>query len=403
MKIIKYLTCFFFFIVAGTAIISCTKEDDYKEITKDGEIYYPGRADSVAANGGRNRIQLRIILGNDPLVTKVKVFWKNNTDSVEANVVKTTGKDVVDFMFNNLTQGAYSFEVYTYTANNARSIVKKVTGTAYGDNYQRALSNRTVKSIGFSPDGNKLIINWNAALDGEKSIELKYTDEAGLAQTAIVPGGSATTELPSYKNDTKLVYRSIFLPEPKAIDEFTVDQVEIGIPAFEREVDKANFKVYSLPTDVRDNWGWLMEYLWNKDYDGKGFASTDGSSQWFTFDMGESVSISRFKTWQAADRIFRAENVKKFEIWGSNSPASDGSWESWTKLAECQSVKPSGLPVGQTTDGDINYAKAGEEFKLPPGTPKARYIRIKVLETWGGGTFITMGELTFWTSDRIVK
>ncbi|WP_343561316.1 DUF4998 domain-containing protein [Sphingobacterium sp.] len=403
MKIIKYITCFFFCIVAGTVIMSCTKEDDYKEITKDGEIYYPGRADSVAANGGRNRIQLRIILGNDPLVTKVKVFWKNNTDSVEANVVKTTGKDVVDFMFNNLTQGAYSFEVYTYTANNARSIVKKVTGTAYGDNYQRALSNRTVKSIGFSPDGNKLIVDWNAALDGEKSIELKYIDEAGVAQTVIVPGGSATTELPGYKEQSKITYRSIYLPEPHAIDEFTVEPMESTIPLFERQLDKSKFKEYVLPTDVTDNWGWLLRFLWDENYETPGFASTYSNTPWFTFDMGESVSINKFKTWQATDRIFRAESIKRFEIWGSNNPASDGSWASWTKLAECQSVKPSGLPVGQTTDGDINYAKAGEEFKLAPGTPKARYIRIKVLETWGNGSFITMGELGVWTSDKISK
>ncbi|MDR2271082.1 MAG: discoidin domain-containing protein [Sphingobacterium sp.] len=402
MKIIKYLICFFY-VTTGIAIISCTKEDDYKKITKDGEIYYPGKADSVAANGGRNRIQLRIILGNDPLVTKVKVFWKNHGDSVEANVVKTAGRDVIDFMFNDLTQGAYTFEVYTYTANNARSIVKKVTGTAYGDNYQRALSNRTIKSIGFSPDGNRLIVHWNAALDGEKSIELKYTDEAGLSKTMIVPGGSETTELQSYKDESKLIYRSIYQPEAGAIDEFTVDRMETAIPIFERQVDKSKFKEYVLPTDVRDAWDWLMPYLWDEKYGTPGFASTNGTSQWFTFDMGESVSISKFKTWQATDRIFRGESIKRFEIWGSNNPAADGSWESWTKLVDCQSVKPSGLPVGETTAADIDYAKGGEEFKFPKGSPKVRYIRIKVLETWGNGSFITMGELGVWTSDKMDK
>lgn len=402
MKMVKYIICFFF-ISVGIFMTSCTREDAYKEITKDGEIYYPGRADTVEANGGRNRIQLRVHLGNDPLVNKVKVYWKNYTDSVEANVVKTTGKDVVDFMFDNIPQGAYSFDVYTYNAKNARSIVKKVNGMAYGDNYQRALSNRTVKSIGFSPDGNRLIVNWNAALDGEKFIELKYIDENGLAKMTIVPGGSTTTVLPGYKEQSKLSYRSIYLPEPHAIDEFTVDPMESSIPLFERQLDKSKFKELVLPTDVTDNWGWLLRFLWDENYGTPGFASTYSNSPWFTFDMGESVSISKFKTWQASDRIFRAESIKRFEIWGSNNPALDGSWGSWTKLADCKSLKPSGLPGEESTAGDIEYAKAGEEFKLPKGSPKVRYLRIKVLETWGNGSFITMGELGVWTSDKMDK
>lgn len=397
MKTIKYLACFF---LAGACISSCTKEDDYKKITKDGEIYYPAKADSVAAHGGKNRIELQVHLGNDPLVTKVKAFWNNNADSVEMSVVKTTGKDIINMLVNNLNQGTYSFDVYTYTGNNAKSIVKKVTGTVYGDNYLKVLSNRTVKALGYSLDGSKVVIDWNAALDGEKSIELKYTDEAGTTQTMIVPGGALKTEISGYKSNTKLTYRSVYLPEPKAIDEFSVGYAEVELPVFERQLDKSKFSQYVLPTDVGDAWGWLMPHLWNNNYNTPGFATTDGIPQWFTFDMGVSASISRFKTWQASDRLYRSENVKKFEIWGSNNPAPDGSWTGWTKLADCQSVKPSGLPLGEMTAADEEYARAGEEFKFPSGTPKVRYIRLKILETWGNGSFMTMGELTFWTSDR---
>lgn len=402
MKMIKYLPCFFL-VLAGACISSCTKEDDYKEMTKEGEIYYPGKADSVAAHGGNKRIKLQVHLGNDPLVTRVKAFWNNNSDSAVVNVVKTTGKDIVDLLINNLNQGTYSFDVYTYTAENAKSIVKKVTGMVYGDNYLKVLSNRTIKTIGYSLDGKNLVIDWNSALDGEKSIELKYTDEAGATKILIVPGGALKTELSGYKSDTKLRYRSVFLPEPEAIDEFSVDYTEVGIPVFERQLDKSKFKEYVLPTDARDAWGWLMPYLWNENYGTPGFATTNGIPQWFTFDMGESVSISRFKTWQASDRLYRGENVKKFELWGSNNPAADGSWTGWAKLADCQSVKPSGLPGTEMTAGDADYARAGEEFKFPAGTPKVRYIRLKVLETWGNGSFITMAELGLWTSDRMAK
>lgn len=396
---IKYLACLFLIVTVACAS-SCTKEDDYKEITKDGEIYYPGRVDSIAAHGGNKRIQLRVELGNDPLVTKVKAFWNNNADSVEMNVVKTTGKDVVNMLVNNLAQGTYYFDVYTYTSDNAKSIGKKVTGMVYGENYLKALTNRTIKALGYSQDGSKILIDWNEAAEGEKSIELKYTNEAGATQTMIVPGGTLKTEVSGYKNDTKLSYRSIYLPEPYAIDEFSVGFTEATIPVFERQLDKSKFAPYVLPTDATEEWGWLLRFLWNDDYNPYGFATATAIPQWFTFDMGTSVSISRFKIWQANDRLYKGGNLKKFEVWGSNNPSPDGSWTNWTKLVDCDSRKPSGLPGNQYNDQDEGYVSAGEPFTISPGSPKVRYIRIKALETWGGGDGITVGELTFWTHDR---
>ncbi|MND70437.1 hypothetical protein D3C80_619420 [compost metagenome] len=92
--------------------------------------------------------------------------------------------------------------------------------------------------------------------------------------------------------------------------------------------------------------------------------------------------------------------MRKFEIWGSNKPAADGSWDNWTKLADCESIKPSKLPGIEKNEADFAFAKAGEDFVLTEGLPKVRYIRIKVLETWGKANFATIGELNVYTKDR---
>ncbi|SHG30271.1 DUF4998 domain-containing protein [Pedobacter caeni] len=397
--LMKYMVVCFL-VVTVACLSSCAKEDDYKKATKNGEIYYPGRADSVTVYGGNRRVQLRIELGNDPLITKVKAFWNNNADSVEMKVVKKNGKEVVNMLIDNLNQGTYNFSVYTYTSDNARSVVKNTSGMVYGENYLKTLSNRTIKLMALSLDGNKTVIDWNGAIAGEKSIELKYLDNDGLAKTLIIPGGTMKTELSGYQEGSKLTYRSVYLPEVNAIDEFSVGYTEVVLPVFERQADKSKFREYILPGDARDAHGWKMTNLWNEDYNPKGFATTNGIPQWFTFDMGTSVSLSRFKTWQSNDRLYRAENVRKFEIWGSDAPNPDGSWTSWTKLLTCESLKPSGLPGTESNAIDEAYARAGEEFIFPEGLPKLRYIRIKVLETWGGADFMTMAELTFWTKDR---
>jgi hypothetical protein len=249
--LMKYLaSCFLIVTVAWLS--SCTKEDDYKRATKNGEIYYPGRADSVSAQGGNGRIQLRIELSSDPLITKVKAFWNNDADSAEMKVTKTNGKDVVNMLINNLNQGTYNFSVYSYTSDNARSVVKNVSGMVYGENYLKTLSNRTIKLMVLSPDGNKVIIDWNGAIAGEKAIELKYLDREGLAKTLIVPGGTMKTELSDYQDGGKLTYRSLYLPEVNAIDEFSVAHSEVQLPVYEQQLDKSKFKEYILPGDARD-------------------------------------------------------------------------------------------------------------------------------------------------------
>lgn len=380
---------------------SCTKEDDYKKFAEGGEITYPGRVDTLITSPGNERISLLIALGNDPAVTRVRVYWNDRSDSAEMAVPPGPGKDTLEMIIEDLPQGQYNFNAFTYDNNGNVSVVKNGSGTVYGENYLKALSNRVIKSLQQSADGNKIIIEWNQPLTGETAIELKYTGADGDPKTLFVPNSELVTELPSYKGGSPLFYRSLFLPEPDAIDTFSPQPSEVSLPEFERQVPKENFKAVILPTDALEGgYGWLMHYLWNEDYGTPGFATEDSDSPWFTFDMGTSVKLSRFKTWQANDRLYEKESVKEFEVWGSSDPNPDGSWDSWTKLMTCESVKPSGLPPGQVSDADIAYANAGEEFTFPSNVPPVRYIRIKVLETWGNGEFMTMSELTFWTKER---
>lgn len=389
-------------LLAACWLLSCTEEDDYKKYTKDGEITYPGRADTVIVHSGEHRVLLEIALGSDPAVTMVRAYWNDGTDSAELSIAGNTGRDTVGMSVEGLSEGQYNFMVYTFDNEGNMSVVKQAAGTVYGDNYRKALVNRDLNSLAQSPDGTRIILDWSSPLVGEAGISLRYTDVDGVPRSLMIPASETRTELPSYQEESQLEYRSFFLPEPDAADTFFMDYAAVTLPAYERQLPKDQFNVVSLPTDVPEGgYGWLMQYLWNENYGVPGFATADGDDQWFTFDSGTSVRPSRLKTWQASDRLYKDQNIREFEIWGSNDPAEDGSWDSWTLLMTCESVKPSGLPLGQVSDEDVAYATAGEEFIFPEGTPAVRYYRIKVLETWDSSKpFITMSELTFWTRER---
>ncbi len=180
-------------------------------------------------------------------------------------------------------------------------------------------------------------------------------------------------------------------------------------PFFEKQLDNKKFRDGHLPTDVPDAWGWYLPNIWDGVVTEPGFhtdlppAGTPWP-QYFTIDLGVEAVLSRFKLWQRLgypyNYIWNDRNIRKFEIWGSLEPNPNGSFDdSWTFISECEMIKPSGLPMGENSNEDIEVAVNGSEFVMPPGVPLSRYIRIKVTETWTRGENFFMLEVAFWGAE----
>lgn len=183
-------------------------------------------------------------------------------------------------------------------------------------------------------------------------------------------------------------------------------------PYYEEELDKNKFKEIHLNSDTYEQHccGTGMINLWdgitnvrNPVFHTK---YSGGMPQWFTFDLGEKTKLSRFKIYHrntvgtaGKNGAYGSADPKVWEIWGSNDPNTDGSWDSWTLLGTFKSVKPSGQT--KPTSEDIQYACVdGEAFNFPLNAPPVRYLRFKTLKTWGGATAIYIAELTFWGTEK---
>ncbi|MDR2773786.1 MAG: DUF4959 domain-containing protein [Tannerella sp.] len=169
-------------------------------------------------------------------------------------------------------------------------------------------------------------------------------------------------------------------------------------PLFEQLFDRLKFQALYIEGDEPMAWGWVLPQLFDGRTDGDyGFHTAQGTGrwpQWITFDMGVVGKISRIKVWQRGDDWqFRHGNPKRFEIWGTNDVNNLADWDVWTKMMDCESVKPSGLPLGQLSDEDRALVAGGEEFICPPGAPAVRYLRMKILENWSGGDFFHLMEI----------
>ena len=125
-----------------------------------------------------------------------------------------------------------------------------------------------------------------------------------------------------------------------------------------------------------------------------------------TIDLGRKYMLSRIVFWPRSSRatvnyaqLYDFTHPKKFELWGSNDPSPDGAYETWTLIESYESVRPSGNETpgnANSTEEDRLTALNGENFDMPEGTPPYRYIRYKVLSTWGNQNYWSCAELQFY-------
>ncbi|WP_344977765.1 DUF5000 domain-containing lipoprotein [Compostibacter hankyongensis] len=195
---------------------------------------------------------------------------------------------------------------------------------------------------------------------------------------------------------------------------FSDTMVQEVVPLFEEEIDKKKFREYRLPTDAPTGFSWFMPRMWDGSIEEPNGFHTEhmgtadnpsGFPHHYTFDMGTVAKLSRFKIWQRGilsnpSFLYAHGNPRKFEIWGSTQPAQDGSWDGWTKLLDCESIKPSGLSIGQVSNEDKAYAADGEEYIFPFDAPPVRYIRVNVFSTWGGDDYSHIMEITLFGAEQ---
>lgn len=174
-------------------------------------------------------------------------------------------------------------------------------------------------------------------------------------------------------------------------------------------LDKSSFSVFKLQGDKDFNdYGFNEGQMWDKKWsDQWNCGHTDFLTplpHYLTVDLAVNVKLSRFKLYQrGGSELYKHGNPKKFNIYGVNDINSLPPYDpenpnaGWTLLRECESFKPSGLPIGQTTAEDVEYQNKGEDFNFDVNNlVEVRYIRIEVLENWGGINGTVIGELSFW-------
>jgi hypothetical protein len=185
-------------------------------------------------------------------------------------------------------------------------------------------------------------------------------------------------------------------------------------PLDEIKLPKNTFRNAALPTDYFEPAeglsGYRLESMWEGDESSGNviYASSHLAPMpnWVTISLGYKASISRIQKWpRAANELYSGSAPRTFELWGSDNPNPDGSWDdSWHLLGEFEQFKPSGYgegrEVGPITDEDRDYWYNRTEFELTPteNVPNpyitVTHVRFKFTSSYSTyGTENTLGQI----------
>jgi len=286
-KLLITVKAVFVLIFAGGMLSSCTKWDEFKKYTEEGEIVYSGKLDSVKILTGNGRIKIKAQLPADPNIVKAKVFWNNMTDSVEIPIDLSKGRAFEQIL--PMSEGLKSFSLYTYDAKGNKSVPVNATGTALGSRYQSSIANRVVTSA--VTINTTTTINWVTAEVSTNPIftELNYESSAGQ-KTIKVPVSQDVTVIADVASAAKtFTYRTAYLP-PNSIDTFYTSIQEVSAYRDVTSLYLSNTGPFTRAT-LSGRWGtlaapWITNAAaLNKGGVNGGYTSDDGGAiNWETYN-----------------------------------------------------------------------------------------------------------------------
>jgi hypothetical protein len=246
---------------------------------------------------------------------------------------------------------SYTFSIRHTDTYGHRSLAVAGFSTSYGDIYRSALRNQIVREI--TKTGADANISWFTAEENLVRSEVRYTDVNNDIITLHVLPDQSSTVCPSPKANTPLEYRSLFLPEPTAIDTFYLEWEELYPLIL---LDKTGWSVLSCSDEeVSDGGGKdvLIDGILTNYWHSKWSAPVGQLPHWAIIDMASPQKINRIDTYRRPSNT----NTKSVQYFVSND--SDPNATSWVKIME-----------GTFATGNLLTLNA------PENTIQGRYLKI---------------------------
>lgn len=221
------------------SLYSCSDMNDmHDEYLVGGERIYIGKIDSLKTFAGDGRVKLQF-WASDPRAKAVGFYWYPNNDSLFVDINHTSSTESFEVYIGGvsstktISEGNYTLKIITQDKKDHFSIPFEKIINIYGDRFRSTLVNRVLKSFVYQVSDASLSLTFSGPInDKEIGIEISYTDKDGTGKILVLADAEVTTPVKLLNVDkTKPVsYRTMFHPEPNAIDVFYASSKTITIP-----------------------------------------------------------------------------------------------------------------------------------------------------------------------------
>jgi len=225
--------CYLMLIGLSTFIFYSCKPSDYYygEYLDKGEIYYPGRIDSLSLIPGNLRANLRFRVTTDPKVNQVKVHLRNSlspTVTIETYPIVTGDHGKFKIInLENLAEATYTAQVYSFDAKGDSSRLVSTNQFIYGNSYIRTLVNRSsLRFESSEPDKIYLVFARENNLPKEGNFypmqytEIKYSATNGESKTIKLSPYKDFADVTDIQSQTPVEYRTVYKPIDNSLDYF---------------------------------------------------------------------------------------------------------------------------------------------------------------------------------------
>lgn len=228
-------------LVVGSMFACNDMNESIDKFMENGERLYMGKVDSVKTFAGQNRFMVSFFL-KDPRVDALTIFWNQKGDSIVLPIAAHSPDSLFKVSVGGGTfpEGNAVLQFIAKSKSKYQSMTVEGSVNVYGNSYQEKLisryynkvannaynSTRNTVNVYFGTAANQSEIGvsmrfFNKKLGAEKDTLISAASIA--AANNISKGGLGYMVIPNIEYDKAakpLTYRTLYLPEPTAIDTF---------------------------------------------------------------------------------------------------------------------------------------------------------------------------------------
>ena len=385
---IKYISG----IMLSLLLFSCT-EKQLEPIT--GSLGKPGMVTDIKLEPVPGGVKVSYRIPNSEDILGVKGVYTLADGKEHEATASFYDNSLLLLGYNDTTQ----HKAQLYAINRAQELSAPVEVSFRP--FESSLS-KTAKTLSIVSDFGGAQYNWRNEDKSPLTMEFLVQDSVGIMQTMKIittQSDSSRQSIRGYKPEPRLFAAIVRDNYGNASDTIYAPDKAIT-PFFEEKLNKRNMTVMKLSNDASfTNWEGMDSYLIDDDHGTFGHSANSSIPAPFTIDLGNTAKLSRVVMFERkySDSYYNWGNPLTFSVYGCPAkPSLNGEWEEWTKIMDCEIVKPSGSPSGTVTDEDVTAAENGHEFSFELSQQPLRYLRIVITSTWGGTTFCHPADVDFY-------